>query len=561
MATLTRTERHRADPAKAGGIVYTPPALARFLASQAFDALDVVKSVRILDPACGDGELLLAALAEAEQRSVTVDAVVGYDIDERALDQASRRLANAARVSLQAADFVELAAHCSEPQGLFDVDGRLEQLEFDVVISNPPYVRTQTLGSDVAQTLGWRFGLTGRVDLYQAFAAAMIQVLAPGGAIGLLCSNKFLTNRAGTSMRQLLLRELDLRELVDLGDTKLFEAAVLPVIVSGSRAKSSPRGAQAPRFRSVYEVKPDQLVEEPLSMSILDALTCRTPGAIEDSGRMFAIREGLLDSEGGLDLPWNPVDAETKARFELLRQAKTTELGAIEKIRVGVKTTADPVFIRSDWADIREEHRPEDQILWPLLTHQDVERWSASPGPRQILYPHEDQNGRAAAIDLDSFPRAASYLEQHRDRLEGRKYVIEAGRKWFEIWVPQKPALWSRPKVVFPDIAESPRFAIDKSGAIVNGDCYWIVIDDEDLAEVVVAVGNSSFCTWFYGAACGNFLYAGRRRFMTQYMERLPIPKPTSSLVDEIRALRNDGRAEELDALVWSALGLEKVGR
>ena len=94
-----------------------------------------------------------------------------------------------------------------------------------------------------------------------------------------------------------------------------------------------------------------------------------------------------------------------------------------------------------------------------------------------------------------------------------------------------------------------------------RGDCYWMVIDDEELAEVVMAVGNSSFCTWFYDTACDNFLYAGRRRFMTQYMERLPIPTPTPTLVEEIRALRSENRLAELDALVWSSLGLKQVWR
>ncbi len=558
MPIQTRTESHRADPTKAGGVVYTPPALARFLATQAFDTLQNIASVRILDPACGDGELLLAAVAEAELRSITVSAVVGYDIDPAALDRASNRLMDIPGVSLHSADFVELAAQCSKPKELFDTS---RQLEFDVVISNPPYVRTQTLGSNVAQTLARHFGLTGRVDLYQVFAAAMIQAVVPGGAIGLLCSNKFLTNRAGSSMRRLLLRELELHELVDLGDTKLFDAAVLPVIVSGSRARSHSDRAQAPRFRSVYEVKPNQVVEEPQPLPVLEALTKRAPGVIEDSGRTFAIREGLLDGDVGSDLPWNPMDTESKARFDILRRADTSALGALGKIRVGVKTTADPVFIRSDWVDLSEVHRPEEELLRPLLTHHDIDRWSANPGSRKILYPHKDTNGRATAIDLADFPRAATYLEQHRDRLEGRSYVTEAGRKWFEIWVPQKPALWALPKIVFPDIAESPRFAIDRSGAIVNGDCYWIMMEDEDVAEVVTAVGNSSFCTWFYDAACGNFLYAGRRRFMTQYVERLPIPKPTPLLADEIRSLRLGGCAEDLDALIWSALGLEQVRR
>ncbi len=561
MEALTRTERHQADPTKAGGVVYTPPKLARFLAAQAFDALGNFGSVRILDPACGDGELLLAAVAEAKSRSVIVESVVGYDIDQVALDRASERLAGINEVSLYSGDFIALTMQTTECQSLFNTNDHLQRLEFDVVISNPPYVRTQTLGSNLAQALGRQFGLTGRIDLYQAFAAAMIQALVPGDAIGLLCSNKFLTNRAGTSMRQLLLGELKLCELVDLGDTKLFEAAVLPVIISGSRTNPKTSNGHTPRFRSVYEMKSHLVDEIPTSTTVLDALTYQKSGTIEDTGRVFMIRDGLLDDKAEVTQPWNPMNVETKSKLEVLRHTKATELGKIGKIRVGVKTTADPIFIRSNWLELPEEKRPENQLLHPLLTHRNVQPWATSFGPERILYPHLDKNGRATPIDLDRFPKASIYLEQHRDRLESRKYVIEAGRKWFEIWVPQKPALWSLPKVVFPDIAASPRFAIDRSGAIVNGDCYWIVIEDEDLAEVVTAVGNSTFCTWFYDATCGNFLYAGRRRFMTQYMERLPIPKPTSALAEEIRALRKDDQIEEINSLIWSALGIKQIGR
>ena len=560
MSTATRAERHRADPAKANGVVYTPPALARFLASRALDAAGDLKPLRVLDPACGDGELLLATCQLAKEREIEITEVIGYDVDPGAIEAAYARLNERTPIHLHCEDFLESAYRRSKGANLFDPCPANLSDSFNLVISNPPYVRTQTLGTNVAQLLGSQFGLTGRVDLYQAFAIAMIQSLSPQGALGLLCSNKFLTNRAGNSMRQFLLRELEIEELIDLGDTKLFDAAVLPVIISGRRRHDS-TDTGARRFRSVYETTTQRADDTQRVSSILTALTDDLSGPVTDSKRSYVIRDGLLNPGDESRDPWNPVDSERLANLQVIRRTDSLPLRELAKVRVGVKTTADSIFIRSDWATLEDQVRPEEELLHPLITHRDIRAWSCEPGRRRILYPHNDDAGRTVAVDLDRYPRASAYLNQHRRRLASRDYVKKSARKWFEIWVPQKPALWSRQKIVFPDISESPRFSIDRTGAIVNGDCYWMVVDDEDLAEIITAVGNSSFCTWFYDTVCGNFLYAGRRRFMTQYIERLPIPRPTSNLIRRIRECRFDENYAEVNRLVWSSLGFKEFPR
>src|SRR5207245_1382098 len=140
-----------------------------------------------------------------------------------------------------------------------------------------------------------------------------------------------------------------------------------------------------------------------------------------------------------------------------------------------VKTTADKVFIRNDWSSMGPD-APE--LLRPLITHHVAERYRARPAVKQILYPHLNNGGGRKVADLNEYPRAAAYLETNRKTLEARKYVIDAGRKWYEIWVPQEPGLWTRPKLVFRDITEKPTFWIDSSGGVVNGDCYWMVTED-----------------------------------------------------------------------------------
>ena len=557
-------EGHRfTSPTKQKGAHYTPDDLAQFLASQAFDAHEGDKRVRILDPACGDGALLSAAHAEAIRRGMEVVALVGFDIDAEAATSAERRLAGIGCAEVNRTDFLEQAIAAHESRGLFGPAQKTEAFEFDIIVSNPPYVRQQTARSQSASRLAAQSGLSGRYDLYEVFAAAMIDCLAPLGALGLLCSNKFLTNRSGRCLRRLLARSLRLHELVDLGDTKMFDAAVLPVIASGVLAGEDHRRTSSVRFRSVYEVAHDaRVAQDPVSMPVLQALSDGVSGIVDDSGRHFEIREGQLRLGADPDQPWVPMEHNTRSKMAVIERGRHLLLGQIGHIRVGVKTHADSVFIRSDWAEMPEDQRPESDLLRPLLTHREIDQWSATPSSAHILYPYEDRAGRAALVDFSKHPRAMAYLHAHRDVLEKRSYVTAAGREWYEIWVPQRPSLWALPKVVFPDIASTPRFAVDRSGAIVNGDCYWLIVDDPDVSEVVAAVGNSSFCTWFYDTTCGNRLYAGRRRFMTQYMTKLPIPGPIPALADEIRSLRAAGGSGQVDALIWSAFGLsEPTGR
>ncbi len=71
---------------------------------------------------------------------------------------------------------------------------------------------------------------------------------------------------------------------------------------------------------------------------------------------------------------------------------------------------------------------------------------------------------------------------------------------------------------------------MDKEGTIVNGDCYWLINDNDNMPEnilwLVLAVANSHFIEDFYDIKFQNKLYSNRRRFITQYVEQFPIPDP-----------------------------------
>jgi hypothetical protein len=289
-------------------------------------------------------------------------------------------------------------------------------------------------------------------------------------------------------------------------------------------------------------------------------------------GRRFRVQNGLLETGGKHDGVWRITTAHIEAWLGTVAEHTWATFGKIGKVRVGVKTCADKVFIRTDWTDFAEQERPE--LLKPVTTHHVAEPFRARvlERPRQILYPYEILGFTWQPVDLSKYPRDANYLEQHRTILEARSYLLAARRRWYEIWVPQDPTAWAYPKLVFRDIAEIPSFWIDTTGSVVNGDCYWMLTknpDDTHLLWLAAAIGNSSFIAHFYDYRFHNKLYAGRRRFITQYVEQFPIPCPSSSIsmkiVDIAKTLYGSGPSPlssdlltELDELVWEVFGLKR---
>jgi hypothetical protein len=551
---------------KAEGATYTPKHLADFVAKQIVSQLASTPTtpLRILDPAVGEAALLVSLLNQLRSCGIEDLDVYGFETDEAALRTARecvRDLFPCARLHFSQESFLDFVDRFANPDSLFGFD---PSVKYDLIIANPPYVRTQVLGAGLAQSIARKYGLGGRVDLYYAFILAMRSVLAQDGTAGIIVSNRFMTTRSGASVRRALLDSFLVKHVWDLGDTKLFDAAVLPAVLLLQQKKNEQRGT--PAFTSIYEIQgtPTAQAQDPI-----DALKHTGTVAVQD-GRCFRVQHGKLNLEALKGDIWRVATDSSDAWLATVNAHTWGTFGDIGSIRVGIKTCGDKIFIRSDWSSLPEDQQPE--LLRSLTTHRIARRFKPDCGTRslRVVYPHVVVNGRRQAANLNLYPKTKAYFEAHRPILSARTYVTAGGREWYEIWVPQDPDAWADPKLVFRDISEMPTFWIDEEGTVVNGDCYWLAArstDQQELLWLALAVGNSTFIEAFYDHCFNNKLYAGRRRFMTQYVERFPLPKPTSRLAQELIALSRKiyqltpsieaaGLEQELDSMVWRAFGL-----
>ena len=214
------------DERKNDGIHFTPDALAEFVVNGIIENYDFLnnKSLRILDPAIGDGALIMPLIQALKKKNKFVSDVFGFDIKDENINDTITNLVRSGfqqNYNIEKQDFIEYFLNAS------DHDAN----KFDLIISNPPYVRTQVLGSDYAQKISKAFGFSGRVDIYYAFIEGIARVLAHNGIAGIIVSNKFMRNKSGIELRKRILEKFDILNIWDFGDTKIFKAAVLPCVL------------------------------------------------------------------------------------------------------------------------------------------------------------------------------------------------------------------------------------------------------------------------------------------------------------------------------------------
>jgi SAM-dependent methyltransferase len=555
------------------GATFTPKGLANYLSERILTCISK-NNLCVLDPACGEGELLIAMSKALQKRELDFE-IVGFDSNKNYLKIAEERLIkNGGKgTHLIHGDFLELTLLNNNQHDLLNQrHEHTQNVSADIIIANPPYVRTQNLGAEQSQALAKKFNLKGRIDLYYPFLIAMTAQLKLGGILGVITSNRYLSTKSGESVRMFLAENYDILEVIDLGDTKLFEAAVLPAIFIGRKKERKTKVTSDATFIKVYEDQNKYVGNQKLHNDIYSVLQDKNSGYFITNSITYKKTIGKLKLDNTPNSVWSMLTSTEETWTSTIKKNSANLIKDLYKVRVGIKTTADKVFIGEHW-DEMEDNKPEEVLLKDLISQENIGRWRSSSSKLKVLYPHYKDNGIKCTIDLNSYPKAKKYFEGFESQLKGRKYLIDAGRRWYEIWVSHDPEIWKLPKLVFPDISNMPRFLFDVTGKITNGNCYWIVAKNEKEVDgllLIQGIANSKLMTKYHDLVFKNKLYSGRRRYLSQYVEQYPLPDLESNssrqivaTVKRLNAATNDNEINELEEnleiLVAEAFGVETV--
>lgn len=240
MATITPPQKLRPPRMRpVNGSVYTPPLLADYVAAKALHFLLLGQTaspgrpIRVLDPACGKGELL-AAFWRAWQSNRAVRAqqwecdpltsLCGVDIDKDAIRQTRRTLRELAPISANGAKSTILLRNALIPsrrdsleEGWVRLKLSLDAPEgFDIAIANPPWGADISSFAEELERSSFRL-LRGQFDTSDLFVELALRIVRPGGIIAFIIPDSLFADER-RELRRLLITRTRLLYIARLGE-------------------------------------------------------------------------------------------------------------------------------------------------------------------------------------------------------------------------------------------------------------------------------------------------------------------------------------------------------
>jgi hypothetical protein len=397
---------------------------------------------------------------------------------------------------------------------------------FDAVVGNPPYIRIQSLGRDLANWCRRRYEVAhGSFDAYLVFIERSVGLLAKGGRLGFIVPNKFMKLDSGRRLRQSLGSSRIVEELIDFSDSQVFEGAtnytsILILAVSGLERAA---------YRKLTGIK-----GIPTSREIEEAPLLEVP-----------TRDLRAD-------PWILAAGKDQKFLQAMRRHTEPLSVVTETIFTGLQTSADAIYILQDRGPADggrlvfskaadRELILESDLLHPLAGGSEVGDYAFKPQSDLLLFPYQRKEGMplVTAKGLENLPLTKAYLEEQEEALRGRERGRMNHSKWYAYVYPKSLGLHDLPKLGIPRLTERLRASADPSGSIYldNVDVNGIIPSSSGPSIwVLLCLLNSSALNRVFKLFSvpfrGSFYSANK-----QFIAPLPIRIPDTGVSSDLEAL------------------------
>lgn len=494
---------------EARGAIFTRAEVVDFILDLAGYTTDrPLHELRLLEPSFGGGDFLLPIIkrllkawreAEAPQ-----PAVVALSNAIRAVElhrETFRSTADAVISLLKQEGIEATTASSLTAQWLKQGDFLLLPMEgqFDFVVGNPPYVRQELIPAPLLAEYRNRYQtMYDRADIYIPFIERSLSALSERGHLGFICADRWMKNRYGGPLRDLVASRFHLKIYVDMVDTPAFHSDVIayPAITIISRESPAPT-------RIAHRPPIDRAALTELAVQL------RAPSLPKDS---TAVRE-LARVTNGAE-PWLLESSDQMALIRRLEGSFPLLEEVDCKVGIGVATGADKAFI-GDFDSLDVE--PDRKL--PLATTKDIMSGEVIWRGQGVINPFSASGG---LVNLDAYPRLRRYLEDRREIIAGRHCAQKTPANWYRTIDRITPALTAKPKLLIPDIKGEAHIVFERGDLYPHHNLYFITSDAWDLRALQAVL--LSAVTRLFVATYSTKMRGGFLRFQAQYLRRIRLP-------------------------------------
>ncbi|MFG3014902.1 Eco57I restriction-modification methylase domain-containing protein [Streptomyces cinerochromogenes] len=497
--------------------------------------------LKLVEPACGGGAFLtvvssrISASCRAHQRPVldAIDAVRAFDLLGRNVERSRTLVTETLREEGWDPEDARRVATAWVKQGDYLLQPDAEH-RADYVVGNPPYIRLEDVPDD--RMAAYRRAcpaMGGRADIYVGFYEVALRSLDPGGRLGFICADRWMRNQYGRRLRHLVTQHFSMDLALVMHDVDAFEdqvSAYPAITLISNRSQGAAVAADTNRSFGAEQARDFAdwyLKGEPSTVTTASYQAARMPHWFPEEDSWPAASPGRL-----------AVLEELTERFRLLEDAETGT-----KVGIGIATGADKVFLT------KNRDLVEDDRLLPMAMVRDTTSGTIDWDGTYLVNPW---TADGELVDLEAFPRLASYFEKHSETLRNRYVAIKQPHRWYKTIDKVDHRLTRRQKLLFPDMKLRIHPVLDEGGLYPHHNLYFIVSDVWDM-RVLGGLLLSRVAGAFVEAYAVR-MRGGTLRFQAQYLRKIRVPDPAAISDHDRAALAEAFDRRDVEAATEAAL-------